>query len=278
MKKLLAYIILLFITNNIYSQDLIVTNKGDSINCKIKTVQTDNIYFKFKDKNEIKNTLIPLSEVVNYKSAYYPTSELPVNEPADYHKFRIAIDGGYSYQTAKIASDLSDYLKDYLKKMKHGFHIGASATYFISETLGFGAAYKFFKTSNSFNNFQHGSLSDDLSISFISPTFSYRLISKNKKNALFSNIALGYVKYSDKRVTYTTSKITGSTLGMGLGIGYDIGISENISLGFEISYFVGTLTKFNVNDGTTTKTIELEKDQYESLNRLDISVGLIFHK
>ena len=72
--------------------------------------------------------------------------------------------------------------------------------------------------------------------------------------------------------------MTGSTLGISFDIGYDIGLSENLSLGFQLSVLSGTLFEYDWNDGSTTETINLEEGEYESLNRIDFSVGLRFGK
>lgn len=92
------------------------------------------------------------------------------------------------------------------------------------------------------------------------------------------NFSLGYMGYSNDKVIVDKYKMTGSTLGLSLDIGYDIGLSENLALGFQVSVLTGVLTKYDWSDGTTTQTIKLEKDEYENLNRIDLSIGLRFNK
>jgi hypothetical protein len=67
-------------------------------------------------------------------------------------------------------------------------------------------------------------------------------------------------------------------VGLSFDIGYDFALSENLSLGFHISSLTGTLFEYVWNDGGRTETIKLEKGEYESLNRIDFSVGLRFGK
>ena len=92
------------------------------------------------------------------------------------------------------------------------------------------------------------------------------------------NLSLGYMGYSNDKVIIDKYKMTGSTMGLSFDVGYDIGLSENLSLGFQISFLTGTLFEYDWNDGTKTETIKLEKGEYESLNRIDFSVGLRFSK
>lgn len=290
MKNIFIIALLVFISNSIYSQDLIVTNEGDSINCKITKVKADNIYFTFKYKDEIRSTLLPMTGVKIHQFDYYQNSEVPEGKVLgyeNYQHFRLAVNGGYSYLTAKVGESVPGDFKDYIKELKSGYHLGGDLTYFFTEPLGFGIKYYLFKSSNSLDNIYredsdgnrtYGKMSDDLTISFIGPTFSTRLLNHNKNKAFIMNVSLGYMGYSNDKIIIDKYKMTGSTVGLSFDIGYDFALSENLSLGFHISSLTGTLFEYVWNDGGRTETIKLEKGEYESLNRIDFSVGLRFGK
>lgn len=290
MKNILVTLLILLITNAIYSQDLIVTHKGDSINCKITKIEIDNIYFTFKHKDEIRSTLLPATKVKMHKIDFYQKSVVPTEKIIgfeNYQHFRIALNGGYSYQTAEVSQSIPSTIKSYINELKTGCHIGGDISYYFTETLAFGFRYYSFKTSNNMDNIfvediygnkTYGKLSDDLTISFIGPIFSSRMLSQNKKNAFIMSLSLGYMGYENDKLIVDKYKMTGSTMGYSFDIGYDIGLSENLSLGFQISYISGTLYEYNWNDGKTTETINLENGEYEGLNRLDFSIGLRFCK
>lgn len=290
MKNIFIIAFLIFMANSIYSQDLIVTNKGDSINCKITKVKTNNIYFTFKHKDEIRSTLLPIKDVKIHQLDYYQTSEVPKEKAVgyeNYQHFRIATNGGYSYETAKVARSVPSDFKDYVEDLKSGYHFEGDLTYYFTEPLGFGIKYYLFKSSNSLDNIyledingnrRYGKMSDDLTISFIGPTFSTRFLNHDKSNAFLMNFSLGYMGYSNDKVVIDAYKITGNTTGLSFDIGYDIGVSKNLSLGFQIAFISGTLVEYDWNDGTNTETIKLKKGEYESLNRIDLSVGLRFNK
>jgi len=290
MKNIFIIALLVFISNSIYSQDLIVTNEGDSINCKITKVKADNIYFTFKYKDEIRSTLLPMTGVKIHQFDYYQNSEVPEGKVLgyeNYQHFRLAVIGGYSYLTAKVGESVPGDFKDYIKELKSGYHLGGDLTYFFTEPLGFGIKYYLFKSSNSLDNIYredsdgnrtYGKMSDDLTISFIGPTFSTRLLNHNKNKAFIMNVSLGYMGYSNDKIIIDKYKMTGSTVGLSFDIGYDFALSENLSLGFHISSLTGTLFEYVWNDGGRTETIKLEKGEYESLNRIDFSIGLRFGK
>jgi hypothetical protein len=291
MKKLLLILLFPSLYNVlIYSQDLIVTNEGDSINCKITKIKADNVYFTFKHKEEIRNTLLPISDIAKYHYNYYQHREVPKEKVVGYEKyqhFRMSLNGGYSYQTARVHESVPVDFKDYIKKMKKGYHFGGDLTYYFTEPLGFGFKYFLFKTSNEMDNIyvededgnrRYGNMSDNLTISFIGPFFSIRFLNRTKQNVLIMNLAIGYMGYSNDKVIVDSYEVTGNSLGFAYEMGYDISLSENISLGFQISCIAGSLYEYKWYDGRITRTIELDKDTYESMNRFDFSIGLRFSK
>lgn len=290
MRIYFVLVLLIITANTIFSQDLIVTTGGDSINCKITNVKAENIYFTFKHKDEIRSTLLPISEVKTHKFNYYKTSEVSKEKIImhdKYQHFRFAINGGYSYLTATVSENVPSDFKDYIKALKSGYHFGGDLIYYFTEPLGIGAKYYLFKSSNSLDNIYtedaygnrtYGKMSDDISISFIGPTFSTRLINQNKTGVFLTNISLGYISYSNNKVIIDKYKMTGGTMGLALDAGYDFQLSEEISLGFQISCLSGTLFQYKWNDGITNEFIKLENGEYESLNRIDFSIGLRFNK
>jgi hypothetical protein len=287
-----AYIItlLLILATSVHAQDLIVTQEGDSINCKITKVKTDNIYFTFKHKDEIRSTLLRTADVKTHQVDFFPTSDVPIEKiigiQNNYQQFRIAVNGGYSYRTGKINDNTPSDFRDYAKKLKSGYHLGADVAYYFTEPLGVGLKAYVSKASNSvdniyiqdiYGNTSYGKMSDDITITFIGPTFSTRLINAYKSNAAMFNFSLGYMGYLNDNVVVKNYKITGSTIGLALDAGYDIGLTDNLSLGFQISIITGVMTQYDINDGSTVQHFKM-KDNYESLNRIDLSVGLRFGK
>lgn len=290
MKQLLFISTLVILSTTLHSQDLIVTAKGDSINCNISKIKADNIYFTFKYEDEFRSTLLPISNIEYHQIDYFQEGEVPVEKMVGYQHyphFRIAMNSGYSYRTAKVPENMPADIMDYYKALKSGFHFGGELTYYFTEPLGFGIKYYTFHSANSMDgvyfedtegNGRLGTLSDDIIISFIGPTFSTRLLNHNKRNALVMNLSLGYLGYSNSMTVADDYKVTGKTVGLVYDIGYDIGISENVSMGFQISAISGMLYEYTMNDNGTARTIELEEGEYEGLGRIDFSVGLRFCK
>ncbi|GHV59486.1 hypothetical protein FACS1894182_13640 [Bacteroidia bacterium] len=271
------------------AQDLVVTTNGDSLNCKITKVKGDFIYFTFKHKDEVRNTLFPKSQVVDYQYKYYSESELPASYKLpgdDYSKWRVAIDAGWSYRTAPVSDQVNSDTKKFLRNLKSGWSAGADLTYYFSEYIGLGFRYNEHLSSASASGYitypngstESGMLRENIRVSYIGPLLSTRLFHADKKNCFLFNIGIGYVGYHDKQSVnsyHLTS--TGGTIGTYYGIGYDIGITKNWAIGIQLSGTSGVLSSMKRSNGTSTETIQLERGSYEGLSRLDIAVGLRFN-
>ncbi|HNY02352.1 MAG TPA: hypothetical protein PKG48_07190 [Bacteroidales bacterium] len=201
--------------------------------------------------------------------------------------FRAAVNGGWSYRTAKIASNAPTVIKDYLKGLKSGWQYAGDATWYFTEGVGVGFRYSCHRSTNHLYNVivtlndgstRTGTMSDDISINFLGPYFSGRLFSANRKNCFLANIGIGYTGYKDKAVLITPFTIKGNTAGLFFDIGYDIGLTKELALGLQVSYYMGSLSEYDLYDGTQSKHVTLEKGSYEGLMRADLSIGLRFVK
>lgn len=296
MKKIISLIAIAFCFSNVFSQDLIVTNNEDSLNCSITKLDTATIHFDFlnTDNDEVISTFLPYSDVKIYKIAYFQTSEIADQatdmlidnslEPINYPRFRFSFSGGYSYRTAAAPTDLGSEIKSYYEGLKKGNHYGGDITVFFKRNYGIGFKYLVSNSSNKLDgqifleypdgSKVYGPLSDDITIKYIGSYFSCRLLSKNNKNSFFYNLGFGYMGYQSYSKLVYAFDIVGATLGTCVDIGYDIGLAENMALGFQLSYLSGSITKFTMSDGTNTETITLDEEDAEGLNRFDFSVGL----
>ncbi len=289
MKKALLILTLLAGFINASAQDLVLTNTGDSINCKITKVEYNNVYFTFKRNNEIRSTLSSITDLKEYKYNFYKTSLLPANKVFNNQKYshwRYGLNIAYGYQTAKSSPNQNQLEKEYYDGLRSGYSIGADVSYFIKENLGIGLKYNRFMTSNSLNNVSFtpnnggpnvfGTLANNVSIDFIAPYLSVRQISKNQKNALLMGIALGYIGFKDDIIEYNKYTVTSSSFGMMLDLGYDVGLSKNTALAFQIAYLASTLNYRDVNDGTKTIRQTFDKNSFIGLGRLELGIGFKF--
>ncbi len=275
MKKVLMIFCSLSI---IYSQDLIVTTEGDSIHCKV--IKTDNsyVYYYVKYKDDIRRTMIPSGRVLQVNSGYYTIPDIleTVKEESNIdNSLRVSLGGSWGYRTAKVSSDLHSDIREYIEELKTGYSLLGNAHYYTSEVIGYGLSTSIFKTENEIESF---AMRDDISIIFIGPSVQSRFSTQNNNTNILTSISIGYMNYSNQAKLDEYFTIESSTIGLQYGIGVDFGINDTYGLTIGFNYLQGTLTEFTISNDYESETIKLDKDNYESLNRIDISFGLHFIK
>lgn len=290
MKAILLLILVISFPVLLFAQDLIVKTDGDSINCKITKVKDGIIYFTYQEGKELLNTLLFTDKVKIYQYNYSSTAivnDKDVRGNMRISHFRLAVNGGLGYRLGKISSDVPSEFKQYVKDLKSGYSYGVDMSYYFNEKFGAGFKYSVFSSNNEMDDIyvkysngtiKSGKMSDDISLSFIGPCFMTRYYRNDSQNYLLMNIGLGYLGYTNKAVLITDYTIKGNTVGLCAELGYDLALSENIAIGFLFSYVAGVMTEYELSDGITSNNIELDKENYESLNHLNLSVGLRFLK
>ena len=285
--SILIFILLSLFSISLQSQDLIVTSEGDSLNCKITNVKSDFIYFTFLYEDQARSTLLQKDQVV-YQYNYFQEAEVPANMVVgmkDFPRFRAAFNFGWSYRLSKVSDNIPSDFRDYMQNLRSGYMLGLEMSYFMSKPFGLGVKYSVHRSKNDMspvtimyeNGYTRtGQMSDNISISFIGPTFTIRGLNKDMKNSFIMSIGLGYLAYKDVAVLIDDFTLKGSTMGLCWDIGYDIGLSKGVALGFMLSLITGKLTSYDISDGFTTQTIKLDSDEQEGLSRIDLSIGLRF--
>jgi hypothetical protein len=263
--------LLLLFASNLFSQDLIITNNNDSIRCKIKGIKGNDMLYTYPGQSGTPAGKVSLGQMKYYQYNFYkvPRSKTEVRGLT---KGRIGIEAGYSRRTASTVDGIPPSLTDYVESLKSGYTYGLDFMYFFNDFLGIGFKASQFKTGK--KQADRLSYSDDISIGFIGPEFCTRLPSRTNLSALLVAISIGYSGYRDNAFNYAPLTIKGNTVGVGMDLGYDIGLSKNWAVSFQLSTEVGMLHEIDIKQGYQTLHIDLEKGNYESLTRVDFSVGL----
>ncbi len=204
----------------------------------------------------------------------------------DYSKFRIGVQGGYSYRLGSLDNIPSDF-KAYTKKLKSGFNIGVEGAYFFKPKWGLGLKYNSFMTKESlggviveFNDGSSatGSISDDIRITFIGAIYIVNFIPNNEEHAFYGSFGAGYLAYRDDAVIVDREvEITGNTFGSTVDFAYDYKLSDSIAIGAQVSLMLGKLSEITVKDEFSEQTQRLDGDNQDDLARLDFSVGIRFY-
>ena len=284
---LIAFFVIL--TTSVFSQDLVVTNANDSIECKISKVNSDYIYFNYENEGKVESTIIPVNLVVFYEEDFYKNPEIK-NEKVDgikgYEKFRIGVSVGIGLRTAPVSSSVPTVLIDYTEKLKSGFQWGLNGSYYFMENLGVGLMYNRFRTTesirqvftqDSLGNYREGMVRDDITINYYGLSINSRFYNSKKTGAFTMGLSLGYMTYEDKAVFFDAFTLKGANLGMAFDLGYHFEISEGITLGIKTNLYLCSLSEMTKNDGDSEQTLKFEKEEYENLSRLDLSACLAYN-
>lgn len=184
--KLILTLLLCLFGLFVQAQDLLVTKRGDSVNCKITQVAEKYIYFTYSIDEESKSTIIPIERVVSYTRGYFesntvetyqvdeesaidPFSELvdSLDRSSDLEQLsrnrfepsvintnlRLFVGGGIAVRTGSVEQGLPQYIKDYFDELRSGYHIKLGMDYFFNGTnFCIGARYSRMAASAELND------------------------------------------------------------------------------------------------------------------------------
>jgi hypothetical protein len=265
-------------------QDLVVTVKGDSLNCSIMKITGDYIYFTQGESK--KSVSMPLSQVKDYRKGFYiaRVEQSGPAVPVQYDRIRMGVYGGWSYLTGKVSDDVPEEFRSYVADLKTGYHFGADFLYFFNGDFGMGLKYTLFRTTNEISPVyaidtvtqvvRTGKLRDDITIQYIGPSFGARLKFPNQGVYFITEASLGYQSYRNEVTVIDEFTLSSSTVGLFLDMGFDINIHKNVSLGLFASYSTGTLKYYRYIDARENMLVRLTKEEYSGINRIDLSAGL----
>lgn len=279
---MLRITILLFvslISIDSYGQDLIITPKNDSIECRIRDVRDGRIYYVPKGKKRREKVTQLLEQIKKYEYNYKIPSKNPIKvkqyDSISFPRLRFALGGGYSYHTILTIPDGDEAYKSHKRNLRNGLNFQLEASYFFTSYLGAGAKFVRFQTKSSIENYGKdftGTLSDDIAVSYIGPMVSFRYLFNKNKHALIGNVSAGYLRFYNNFSYSKETLFTGNTIGYVFDLGYDIAIYKKWSVGIQFSFLMGTVSEMSKTTGSGTETIASNKN----LNRLDFSIGLRF--
>lgn len=219
------------------------------------------------------------NDAVIYGPVYYGNSKTS--------KFLLLANVAQSFRLASSPDGLNSEQKEYLKKLKSGLSYDISAYYLKDDKTGFGLKYNVYKSSGTIRNQQitiedgttfQGDFSDDITISFIGPSFILTEDQNARTGEANLELAIGYISYQNKSTIIDSPlKISGANLGMIGGMGYHFRITPYFLLGAQVNFAGGVLKKlkYKYSDGST-ETIKLEKEEFENLWRIDLAIGAKF--
>ncbi len=280
------------------AQDRIITLQNDTINCKISKVNSSNIFFTIITGNVLTKGKIERERVLSYYSGNTDVENdlgFSIPEPS---RLRLGLSGGFNYLTASSSKAETALIQQgikesdaesYYKNLKPGISGGADLHYMVTKMYGIGMIYKFYQNNSKIESFfdpndglnlMFGQVSEKIYVNYSGVSFySEQFLRANPRLKLSSYYSMGMAFYRNEAVVVNAPLLlTGKAFATNLDLGLEYFVFPRISAGINVSYFLSSLKKITLNDGNSTTVRELEKENYENISRLDLSVGIRIYR
>jgi len=284
-----------------YSQDKIITLNYDTIDCRINKISNNTIFFEVFTKGVRSTGKIPLGSVLNYTISTRTAEnkkerKAVITDP--FQRIRLGIMGGADYLLAS-SKDAEAYMTDnlgitssqaksYYRDLKLGLHASGSLTYLITPEYGAGIKYSFFDTSAGIETFVdpqdgvhliYASYNEKIYVNYIGAVFyAQQTFGSNKKFNLNSSCSFGLATYrNEAEYLKEYYLIRGNNFGTDVSIGFEYFINRYVSIGADLSALFSSIRKVEITDGINSNTIDLDKENYENLSRIEFSAGIRFY-
>lgn len=270
------------------AQDLIVTEKGDSINATVTKIKGGYIHFVFNYKGEIRRTLLHRDDVV-YQKDFYTIAAVPedsIPETEKFSRYRFGLTGGLSYVLPKVGDHFIEGVENHLRDLKRGTNYGGEFDFFLSRLFGVGLRYRVFRSRAVSENIMgydiqtleivSGRMVDDVRLQFFGLAFASSLSSASGKVRLNYTFSAGYAHfYNAGSFMEAPIIIKGESFGLSSEIGVDFMLDDNLALGISGSYFVVSFPDFDVEQNGINE--KLLNESGANWSRADISLRLVWY-
>lgn len=271
--KLLFFLLLL--SQPIFSQDLIVPIKGDSIHCYITKVKRDSVYYKTIVFDVIITNSLSQKDI-NYFEYNYFENFVSIEEEEVRKSKNILIDFapgfGWSYRLGKLDPSFS---KSDAKEYSNGIYFRGRIGVFIKKKVSTGLLLNFHKTNSRLPDFA-GGINSKVNINFIGPYMWVQSKPFNKNLSISGMIAIGKLTYKESVTSFSSFgaqsfSVNESTLGLNLGTSLVLLFSEISNLTIDFNLLTGKIKNGNIlNDfGSSVSSFDEE-------NASTFSIGLTF--
>lgn len=296
MKKLFL-ISLIFSHFLSFSQDLIITNQNDSINCSIIRKTNKNYYYTVgKDTTNLKITISEVSSCYygyysrlnskkNTKSIFGKLSKEETNYQYDFLSIGLFTSRNFMYKHPErmLQRKMND---NYNNLISSGWCFGGNLSYYMNKYIGLGIRGNYFSSSAIEDSLPYthsyfdsdsvlhqdtdiGYLSDKIEIFnaefYITAKYNF------KRSYIYGDIGISIFKFKNTHYDYyVEQKFQGECFGISLNLGYDIKIIKYLAIGINTSYSAASLKTISINGYSRN----LSNNSIIKLNRFTVGLNL----
>jgi len=316
MTPILILLLVILVNSKGFSQDRIILTSGDTIHCIINKVAQKYLFYSqdfngvsakgkilkskirewyyFGVKNEQKQEPENLLTTMTEKDSVVKTELAPQHQESG--KFRISIIGGPGHlfgNTDSAEKSLQDQgvsiadSRKYYNNIKLGTQTKASIYFHAWKDYWFGALYHGFYSQTEIItpmqmddvNMFYGKLGEHYFVNFAGATFfSASRYGSKKQIGLNSSVSIGPAFYRDEAEMFNEQVlIQGKSLATNVSLGAEYFFKPHFSISLETSLFSSQMKKLKVTTTQSSQDVELDKENYENISRLDLSLGIVYY-
>ncbi len=309
MNKYLLFSLFLLQAFSLKAWDEIITDKNDTIYCKIVSIKDDYIRYEVTNSDGSRSgKMINMNQIIEYK--YIPDEAKTIRRNRNTIHFNkpdnlweVGLSTGYSNTPWLFDNMQTSYPDEFYSKLKTGLHLSLSAHYMVFNFLGVGVDYSFLNMSHQ-DSFQSAyqsmfyittSSQSRQYINYAGPSLLFKQnLDKKHKITLNESISGGFLfyrleeqnsnPYYESGIYYninTNSLLTGTSLAGKIGISAEYKLLPYMSLGLGGNFIYSTLKKVNIKskgtDDYEEELLNYELNEAINLSRIDYSFVLRFH-
>lgn len=283
------------------SQDLLVTIKGDSLNCKIISIKD---YYEISYLNEVGvvTRQVPI-KFINYSSIrFYNDSNLikqtdiedKLNELDELKFFsdrrvRFSLNGLYAYTYGldiNTNNSIYNYLNNQLRtnfgylfechlalNKKRRIFLGVQYSKVISNAIAYQVSITTAKNISYLGNAEYNTDIYTLGVNCM-----YSVLPKSKEHCLYASLGINSINYYENlRIGEYYSKVNSNDYALTMGIIYDYRVGTNWAIGCASTIDGGIMTNLLVNENGQTQNVILSKSKGINLERFTFTTGIKFY-
>jgi hypothetical protein len=266
--KCLTLLLFFFNIHLSFSQDLIIRNNQDSINCKILNSDSLNVYVEFVRNGNLIKSFISKSDIQYFEYNYYKNKNRErVVKEGDFPNYFVKLDysSGIGYLVAKTDNAIPQILKRYVDEMRLGLANDLSFNMNVYKNILIGFRYNTFKTSNYIPYL----IEDNIETEFFGINFAENKTLYRNKGFLYGGLTFGKMYYlNNSKIMDELFVLKADSPAYAVYLGLDFLVTNNISLGFHSAFFVASIDEVEVNG------IKSKLSLKENLSRFDTMLGL----
>lgn len=192
---------------------------------------------------------------------------------------------GPSRLLEKAPDSLIPEVRDYLNKLRSGWHYGFETEYFFNKNIGIGAKYSRFNTRQEvdsivvefFSTTYYVDLSSNMSIHNVSPMVYGKFPLLKNKLSITCGVGPAWLFYRNLgKAIGDTAMFKGSSPGLSTSLRVSYEVIPNLNIALQGSYIHALLKEFTQDDGSTQQVIKLEEQYYQNISHIDLSFGIFY--